>query len=161
MICGVLRSRPRRGQGEGARCEVGGDVYPDARRQFHHPVRTPQVADIGDKGARAATGTRRALPDDSRHDRSDRLHDCLGIHRVRELAGESNEDLVAALDATSALSSNRIEFQELQPTSAGVLACSARQGERDLSMELSMTSSLRMQAVRATFFGLPAVRSRW
>ena len=28
----------------------------------------------------------------------------LGIHRVRELAGESNEELVAALDATSALS---------------------------------------------------------
>ena len=28
----------------------------------------------------------------------------LGIHRARELAGESNEDLVAALDATSALS---------------------------------------------------------
>ena len=27
----------------------------------------------------------------------------LGIHRARELAGESNEDLVAALDATSAL----------------------------------------------------------
>ena len=24
-----------------------------------------------------------------------------------------------------------------------------------------MTSSLRMQAVRATFFGLPAARSRW
>ena len=28
----------------------------------------------------------------------------LGIHRARELAGETNEDLVAALDATSALS---------------------------------------------------------
>ena len=28
----------------------------------------------------------------------------LGIHRARELAGESNEELVAALDATSALS---------------------------------------------------------
>ena len=28
----------------------------------------------------------------------------LGIHRARELAGESNQDLVAALDATSALS---------------------------------------------------------
>ena len=28
----------------------------------------------------------------------------MGIHRARELAGESNEDLVAALDATSALS---------------------------------------------------------
>ena len=28
----------------------------------------------------------------------------MGIHRARELAGESNKDLVAALDATSALS---------------------------------------------------------
>ena len=62
---------------------------------------------------------------------------------------------------SSWLSSNRLELQELQPTSAGVLACSACQGERDLSMELSMTSSLRMQAVRATFFGLPTARSRW
>ena len=37
--------------------------------------------------------------------------------------------------------------------SAGVLARGARQGERCLSMELRMTSSLRMQAVRANFFG--------
>ncbi len=42
-----------------------------------------------------------------------------------------------------------------------VLARSARQGERRLSMELSMTGSLRMQAVGATFFGLPAASRRW
>ena len=54
------------------------------------------------------------------------------------------------------VSSNRIRLQELRPIDAGVLTSSARQGERDLSMELSVTSSLRMQAVRATLFGLPA-----
>lgn len=59
------------------------------------------------------------------------------------------------------MSSNRIEFQEWRSTSAGILASSARQGERRLTMELSMTSSFRMQAVKATFFGLPAARSRW
>ena len=37
----------------------------------------------------------------------------------------------------------------------------SRQGERCLSMELRITSSLRMQAVRASFFGLPAANSRW
>ena len=35
------------------------------------------------------------------------------------------------------------------------------QGERCLRMELRITSSFRIQAVRATFFGLPAASSRW
>ena len=37
----------------------------------------------------------------------------------------------------------------------------SRQVERCLSMELRITSSLRMQAVRASFFGLPAASNRW
>ena len=57
--------------------------------------------------------------------------------------------------------SNCLESQEGWPTSAEALARSARQGERCLSMELSMTSNLRMQAVRASFLGLPAASSRW
>ena len=35
------------------------------------------------------------------------------------------------------------------------------QGKRCLRMELRVTSNFRMQAVRATFFGLPAASSRW
>ena len=35
------------------------------------------------------------------------------------------------------------------------------QGERCLRMELRITISFRIQAVRATFFGLPAANSRW
>ena len=52
--------------------------------------------------------------------------------------------------------SNCLESQDWS-TSSGVVF---RQGEPCLSMELRMTSSLRMQAVRASFFGLPAVSSR-
>ena len=85
--------------------------------------------------------------------------DCVSQGAVSANETELATDCETLLSAR--VSSNRIELQELQPTSAGVPGCSARQGERDLSMELSMTSSLRMQAVRATFFGLPAVRSRW
>ena len=65
------------------------------------------------------------------------------------------------LNRESLVSSNCVEFQEERSTSTGVPARSARQEELDLSMELSITSSLRMQAVRATFFGLPAASSRW
>ena len=42
----------------------------------------------------------------------------LGIHRARELAGDSNEDLVAALDATSALS-NSAMWEVRGPIDAG------------------------------------------
>ena len=42
----------------------------------------------------------------------------LGIHRARELAGDSNEDLVAALDATSALSSSAM-WEVRGPIDAG------------------------------------------
>ena len=35
------------------------------------------------------------------------------------------------------------------------------QNEPYLSMELRIISSLRIQAVRASFFGLPADNSRW
>ena len=44
----------------------------------------------------------------------------LGIHRVRELAGESNEDLVAALDATSALSRSAM-WEVRGPIDAGYI----------------------------------------
>ena len=59
----------------------------------------------------AVSGERQLLRE--RIDLSQTIHDTtaqtaymigLGIHRARELAGESNEELVAALDATSALS---------------------------------------------------------
>ncbi len=47
----------------------------------------------------------------------------LGIHRARELAGESNEDLVAALDATSALSRSAM-WEVRGPIDAGhILEC--------------------------------------
>ena len=83
----------------------GGDVHHRAGHQFHHQVRTHQVADLGVQGAGAAAGTHRALPDDSRHHRSDRLHDRpWGFTGPGNWPGDSNEDLVAALDATSALS---------------------------------------------------------
>ena len=42
----------------------------------------------------------------------------LGIHRARELAGESNEELVAALDATSALTRSAM-FEVRGPIDAG------------------------------------------
>ena len=48
--------------------------------------------------------------------------------------------------------------QEEVTTIAGVMSF---QDERCLSMALRMTSSLRMQATRASFFGLPAASSRW
>ena len=54
--------------------------------------------------------------------------------------------------------SNCLKSQEVRPSTCGLRS---HQGERCLSMELRITSSLRMQAVRATFFGLPAVNSRW
>ena len=54
--------------------------------------------------------------------------------------------------------SNCLESQEEWPATVGVRS---HQGERCLSMELRITSSLRMQAVRANFFGLPAASSRW
>ncbi len=53
--------------------------------------------------------------------------------------------------------SNRLESQD-RLTNSGVVF---RQDEPCLSMELRISSSLRMQAVRASFFGLPAANSRW
>ena len=44
----------------------------------------------------------------------------LGIHRARELAGESNEELVAALDATSALSRSAM-WEVRGPIDAGLI----------------------------------------
>ena len=41
------------------------------------------------------------------------------------------------------------------------MCCSGFQGSPCLSMAFRMVSSLRMQAVRASFFGLPIARSRW
>ena len=58
------------------------------------------------------------------------------------------------------MSSNRIEFQGERLGSAGVVALSARHGEPYFSIELRITNSLRMQAVRATFLGLPEASSR-
>ena len=66
-----LRSRPGRRQREGAAGQAGDDVYHRAGHRFHRPVRTHQVAQFGGKGAGAAAGTHRALPDDSRHHRPD------------------------------------------------------------------------------------------
>ena len=43
---------------------------------------------------------------------------------------------------------------------AATIGVRSRQGERCFSMELRMTSSLRMHAVRASFLGLPAASSR-
>ena len=37
----------------------------------------------------------------------------------------------------------------------------SRQSERCLSMELRMTTSLRIHATRATFLGLPVASSLW
>ena len=54
--------------------------------------------------------------------------------------------------------SNCLESQEGWPATAGVRS---HQGERCLSMELRIINSLRMQAVRASFLGLPAASSRW
>ena len=54
--------------------------------------------------------------------------------------------------------SNCVESQEEWPVTFRVRS---HQGERCLSMELRITSSFRIQAVRATFFGLPAANSRW
>ena len=55
------------------------------------------------------------------------------------------------------LSSNCLGCQD-RATNSGVVF---RQGELCLSMEFRMSSSLRMQATRANFFGLPADNSRW
>ena len=43
---------------------------------------------------------------------------------------------------------------------AATFGVRSRQGEPCLSIELRITSSLRMQAMRASFFGLPAASSR-
>ena len=69
-------------------------------------------------------------------------------HFLRETVGRVRYDKL----------SNCLESQEEWPATVGVRS---RQGERCLSMELRITSSLRMQAVRANFFGLPAASSRW
>ncbi len=66
--------------------------------------------------------------------------------------------LEPSLVVQRAAESNCLESQEEWPATVGVRS---HQGERCLSMELRITSSLRMQAVRANFFGLPAASSRW
>ena len=53
-------------------------------------------------------------------------------------------------------SSNCLECQEEQSTTGGLMS---RHGQPCLSMELRMTSSLRIQATKATFFALPAASS--
>ena len=76
------------------------------------------MADLGGNGAGAAP---------ERIELSQTIHDTtaqtaymigLGIHRARELAGDSNEDLVAALDAASALSSSAM-WEVRGPIDAG------------------------------------------
>ena len=52
--------------------------------------------------------------------------------------------------------SNCLECQEEQSTTAGLMS---HHGPPCLSMELRMTSSLRIQATKATFFALPAASS--
>ena len=74
----------------------------------------------------------------------------LGIHRVRELAGESNEDLVAALDATSALS--RSAMWEVRGPSTR--ATSWRAGNWDGSYGRTVRHSRRSRA------SMPRCRSR-
>ena len=54
--------------------------------------------------------------------------------------------------------SNCLESQGECPATFGVRS---HHGEPCLSMELRITSSLRIQAVRASFFGLPQASSRW
>ena len=54
--------------------------------------------------------------------------------------------------------SNCVESQEELSVTFRV---KSYQGERCLRMELRITISFRIQAVRATFFGLPAANSRW
>ena len=54
--------------------------------------------------------------------------------------------------------SNCVESQEEVSANWGLKSC---QGEPCLSMELRVTSSLRIQAVRASFFGFPAANRRW
>ena len=51
-----------------------------------------------------------------------------------------------------------LECQEEQPTTTGLMS---RHGHPCFSMELRMTSSLRIQATKATFFGLPAANNLW
>ena len=85
----------------------------------------------------------------------------------REIVVQSREGVVVIestapqIDTSNELRdypSNCLESQEEWPATVGVRS---HQGERCLSMELRITSSLRMQAVRANFFGLPAASSRW
>ena len=54
--------------------------------------------------------------------------------------------------------SNCVGCQEERSTTAGFMS---RHGQPCLSMELRMTSSLRIQATKATLFGLPAANSFW
>ena len=54
--------------------------------------------------------------------------------------------------------SNCLESEEEREAIDGVRS---RQGEPCLSMELRISRSLSIQAVRASFFGLPATSSRW
>ena len=79
---------------------------------------------------------------------------------VAELAedGKSMSTIRLAVAAIVDAHSNCVESQEEWPVTFRVRS---HQGERCLSMELRITSSFRIQAVRATFFGLPAANSRW
>ena len=72
--------------------------------------------------------------------------------------GKSMSTIRLAVAAIVDAHSNCVESQEEWPVTFRVRS---HQGERCLSMELRITSSFRIQAVRATFFGLPAANSRW
>ena len=67
------------------------------------------------------------------------------------------EKLSPPPEAAGRQGSNCLESQD-RATNSGV---AVRQVEPCFSMELRMSSSLRMQAVRASFFGLPRANSRW
>ena len=75
--------------------------------------------------------------------------------------GLGGHDLLTQTDArrpAGQRASNCLECQEEQSTTAGLMS---RHGQPCLSMELRMTSSLRIQATKATLFGLPVANSFW
>ena len=85
----ICRREPDRRLGHGLRWDQredavlqgARDVRGGPRCQLHHPVSTAQGHSGDGKGRRAATGTDRALPDDSRYGLPDRLHDRPGDRR--------------------------------------------------------------------------------
>ena len=79
------------------------------------------------------------------------LHPCWvgGLLRLGSVAGPAHPSLYRNLPAKS----NRLESQD-----AGVIGS---QCFPVFAMLLSMISNFRIQAVRASFLGFPAARSRW